>query len=119
VLLIIITVVIIVPELTNETVLLVIMNVYIVYVPELLNIIPVELPFVSLMHVITEDRSAPIMCNSDTSSGTPPILVLLVSMVITFLLMKLVLYSPGVSCVVNRRGSSWPMYSGLLQERIN
>ena len=72
---------------------------------------------VTLVQVTVEAWSATIR-NSDTSVRTPLILVMFVSVAVTFPLISLVLLLPGVSCVVNRRGLPCPMYSVLLQARI-
>jgi hypothetical protein len=77
-----------------------------------------ELVVVTLVHVTVEGRSA-IIRNSDTSTGTPLILVLLIRIAVTFpLIILVIMFIPGMSCVVNRRGLACPMYSVLLQARI-
>ena len=82
------------------------------------NTVVFILEVVTLLHPTVEDRFVVIIRNSDTSTGTPLIVVLLVSVAVTFLLMILVLFAPGTSSVVNGRRLPCPMYSVLLQARI-
>ena len=87
------------------------------YVPEPKNIVLSEVPLL-LLHVITEVRLAPTMCNIDTSTGTPSIIVLFVSMAVTVPLIIRDIFTPGILSEVNCRASPCPIYSVLLQARI-
>ena len=94
------------------------MYVHVYYVPETLNMVLFVPLVMTLVHVTIEDWLAGI-CNSDTSIGVPLILVLLISIAVTFPLITLIILFPlGISCVVNRRAPPSPMYSVLLQARI-